>query len=284
MSEVGFEIKSSILLNKRVDVKPIIRNNSWLGKGHDGEFMYTGTFKGFCVPMDKNTGQLKHFLNKEEQKFFEKEMQLEEGALSFYDKNNEFWSRFVVKLDKNGITLDLNNVLDNLKWRMLLANNRKIAPSAETRFELPTYEFMIVDRDYEVEERVKKSSKIKEAYRAFGKLEVSETKMKDFLRVYGKRPSPNATREFLISEIDRIIEADTEGFLSITEDQNYELKLFIEDALDAKALIKSGKTGYALPGGDIIGTSQAAAITWLKDPRNSEEKLTIQAKVDKLKK
>lgn len=284
MSEVGFEMKSSILLNKKVDVKPIIRNNSWLGKGHDGEFMYTGTFKGFCVPMDKNTGQLKHFLNKEEQKFFEREMELEEGSLSFYDKTNEFWSRFVVKLDKNGITLDLSNVLDNLKWRMLLSNVKKIAPSPEARFDLPTYEFMIVDRDYEVEERVKKSSKIKEAYRAFGKLEVSETKMKDFLRVYGKKPSPNATREFLISEIDRIIEADTDNFLNILEDQNYEIKLFLEDAIDAKALVKSGKTGYALPGGDIIGNTQIAAVTWLKDPRNSEEKLTIQAKIDKLKK
>lgn len=273
--------EESILINKKIKVEPIIRpGKSWLGTGHDGEFMYTGSIRQYDLPIDKNTTQFKQILNKEEQEFFEKKLQLKPGALSFYDKENKFWSELKIKVSKEGIKLDLSEPMDFLRWKVLLANVKEIAPSQNEKFDKNTYMFMLVDENYQVEERATKANKTKAAYKAYGNLTSSESKMRNFLRVWGKKPSNGATREFMEAEIDKIIEQSLDEFLAIIKDSNYEHRLFIEDALEAKALTKVGRTAYALPGGDKIGGSLQEAIDWIKDPKNSEEVLTIKVRIE----
>jgi hypothetical protein len=273
------ELEAQILVNKRIDIKPIVRGSSWLEKGHDGEFMYTGSVRSYVLPLDRNTNQLKTILTQDEMEFFENKLQLEKGTLSFYKKNNAFWAKFTVKVGKEGDSLNLADPIDNLKHRVLLAN-KEIAPSPEERMNSIHYKFMLVDKDYETEERAKKSNVLRDAYKALAKLESSETRMRDVLRIYGKKPAVGATREFLVSELDKLIETDVKGFLAIVQDSDYETRVLLEDAIECRAIVKKDKTGYALPGGDKIANNTPEVITWLKSPKNSEELLTIKAKIE----
>jgi hypothetical protein len=270
------------LINKIIKVEPVYREGQWLPKGHDGEFMYTTAVRSYVLPKSLDTGQYIKILSEDEQRFFEDKLHLEKGTLSFYKKDNEFWEskQMSVRIDKNGIKLDLADPLDNLKWRILKANVREIAHSPAERFNMPTYKFMLVDTDYEVEEKATKSDKKKLAYTEFGKLQASETKMRNFLRVYGRKAAPNATREFLVATIDTILEQELNKFLEIVQDKSFEAKIFIDDAIEAKAIVRKGKTGYALPGGDLIGNTLEQTIEWINDPANSTEVLTIKARID----
>ena len=103
--------------------------------------------------------------------------------------------------------------------------------------------------------------------------------MSDFLRVFGRKPSKTAKKEWLQAEIDGIIEDNKtlDLLISIIKDKDYETKVFVEDAILAGAIIKTGKTRYSLPGGDLIGSTLEEAIDYLNDPRNNDVLLNIKA-------
>ena len=76
-----------------------------------------------------------------------------------------------------------------------------------------------------------------EAYKAFGRIMDSPTKMRDFLNVYnssrpGTKSVPkNAKKEFLVTEVEKIITSNTSEFLNTINDDNYDTKLLIYSAL-----------------------------------------------------
>lgn len=276
--------RSSILVDKKVKVTPIIRGNSWLHKGHDGEFMYTGCKYSYCLPYDLKRGKLYNLLNKEEQTFFENELFLKPGDLSIYKKEDNFWHKFRVDVDKNGISLDLSDVIDNLRFR-LLSICPSIATSWSNRFNSGEFKFALVDNDVEIEDRVKIKDKRKKAYKFLGSIENNWDKMYDFLKVFGRKPASNASKDFLQTEIDKIIEDNSslDSLISIIEDKNYEIKVFIEKALQSKALNKTGKTQYSLPGGDVVGSTLENTIEYLLDPKNQDIYLTVKAQIESVK-
>lgn len=275
---------ASILVKKLIKVIPINRGNSWLHKGHDGEFLYTGCKYSYCLPYDLKRGKLKNILSEEEQEFFEKKLFYKPGDLSIYKKEDNFWHKFRIDIDKNGITLDLNDPIDNLRYRVLQACP-SIAPSWDRKFASGEYKFALVDSDVEVEDRVKSKDKKKKAYKFLGSIENNTDKMYDFLRVFGRKPAKNSSKDFLQSEIDKLIEDPNslEILVSLIDDKNYEIKIFVENALSARALVKSGKTSYSLPGGDIIGNTLTDTIEYLQEPKNQDIYLKIQSQIESAK-
>jgi len=246
---------NKFLEDRKVILKPIVKPGAMNGKGHDGEFMYSGTEVHFCLPYSIKKGRLETILTREEQTYFE---ELLDEDLSIHKKVDNYWSKFFVKIRKdeklmtNGYELDLNDPIDNLRWRLLKIQPH-VAPNWESRFKRGEYVFALVDEDELVESRARATDKRKEAYMFLGRIENSPSKMIDFLRVYGKRPSSTSTVDFLKSEIDKLIEEPKglDRVINIIKDPNYEMKLFIEDAVEAGAIIKKGKK-YFLQGGDAI--------------------------------
>lgn len=247
--------RSNFLEDRTVILKPIIKPGSMNGKGHDGEFMYTGTEVHYVLPYNIQKGRLETILTPDEQDFFENLLDLD---LSIHKKEDNFWHSFKIKIRKDeklmteGYSMNLNDPIDNLRWRVLKLQ-RHVAPSWGERFNRAEYQFALVGSEELTENRARIADKRKEAYMFLGKIDNSESKMRNFLRVYGKAVSASATLGFMKGEIDKLIEnpATIDGVLDVINDPNYEMKLFIDDAVECGALVKKGKK-YYLQGGDPV--------------------------------
>jgi len=284
--------KSTFTLpEKKVLVVPVRRKGRWLPDNHEASFLFKHSYFQVVVPKDGRNGELKDPLTKEERDFFESKasgLALEKGDLSTLKRENNYWSNFRVKLDKNVLQLDLSNAMDYLRYKVLAVNTEIIAPSAEDKYAKGTYRFAIVEEDYQHEERVKAASEKKTAYKFFGKIDNSPTKMKNFLNVYytqkpgGKQVPPNAKKEFLIAEIEKLIENDLLGFLKLADDKDYDKKVLIFTAQRAGALVREGMT-FKIPDGAVIGDNLQEVITFFDNPANSEEVIKLKARIENSK-
>ena len=284
------EIKSP-LKNKKVLVVPIKRKGRWLPDNHEASFLFKHSYLSLVVPKNSSTGELKDPLTEDERKWFESSasgLALEKNDLSIYRKDDNFWTKFRVKLDKNVLQLDLSNPMDYIRYKVLLVNSDVIAPTSGDKFNKATYRFALAEEGYNNIEKAKSAGNKSEAYKTFGRMMDSPTKMKDFLNVYrSTRPGQgdvpnNAKKEFLISEIEKIVEEDITGFLGVVNDPNYDTKLLIYKALTARALEREG-TDFTLPGGTVIGKNYQEVITFFDNPTNSEEVLKIKARIETIK-
>lgn len=248
-------IKREFLEDRKVILKPVIKPGGMNPKGHDGEFMYSGTEVHFVLPYNIHKGRLETVLTPEEQEYFE-------GALgedlNIHRKKDNYWHTFRIKIRKDdrlmriGYELDLNDHTDYLRWKVLQLSP-DVAPSWRERFDKGSYIFALADEHELTENRARMADRRKKAYRFFGKIDSSKKKMRDFLRVYGKIASESATLDFLNGAIDNLIEnpGTINKVLEIIDDENYDMRLFIEDAVECGAMIKKGGKFY-LQGGDAI--------------------------------
>lgn len=245
----------SYLQDRKVILKPIVKQGGMNPKGHDGEFMYTGTEVDFVLPYNINKGRLESILTPDEQKYFE---ELLDEDLSIHKKVDNYWYKFGIKVRKDdnlmqrGYELDLNDPIDYLRWKLLQVQPI-VAPSWEARNDKGEYRFALVDEAQLNEAKSQRADRKKEAYMFLGSIENSRSKMYDFLRVMGKKPSPTATPEFLKGAIDDLIEnpKTLSEVLAVIHDENYDMKLFVEDAVEVGAIEKRQRK-YYLPGGDPI--------------------------------
>jgi hypothetical protein len=283
-----------ILIKKRVKVVPITRDGTWLGKGHDGEFMYSGCQQSFVLPIDLQRGGLVNpFGDGEESKklqdYFETEMNLKPGSMSVYKKKESFWHTFRISIDKDGMELNLNNIIDNLKWRVLKVVPQ-IAPNWKDKYKSAEYKFALVDGEHIIEDTIKKTDLLMKAYGHLESVNSSETKMRNLLKVfYGTtgRITATTSRKQMIAMIGNIIsESELSGslrkFVSIIEDESYNIKVFIQDALEAGALVRFNKTKYKLAGGtdnDAIANNEVELIEFLENKKNNVIKKTLETQI-----
>ena len=290
-TEVMNEKMTFQLPDKQVMVVPVRRKGGWLPDGHAASFLHNQAYWDFTVKENLNTGSFIDPLTKEEKAFFESDeagLSLKKGDLNVHKKENNYWDDFHVKLRDEVRPLDLSNAKDYLIYKVLLTNDGHIAPSAAEKFKKGTYKFAIVEEGHNNEERVTAASNKKEAYRFFGKIDNSSEKMKDFLSVYytmkpgGKQVAPNAKQDFLIAEIEKIVEGDLTTFLKLAKDVNYDKKVLIHNALQARALKREGMT-FTTPEGVEIGTTLETVIAFMDNPVNSEEVIRIKSRIETAK-
>lgn len=271
----------SILKNKKIIVKPIFRNNGNFPKGHDGEFMFTDTVWSTDLRPEPGTNRYKAILTEEERLVFEKTLNLEPGSMSFYKKTG-FWPKFRVKLTKEGKTLNLSEPLDYLEYLVLLAD-RRVAPNWNAKYDSGEYKFALVDEDETIKDNVNKSDLNKKAYKYLGKIEDSVEDMTMVIRLASNKIVKSKDVEFLQSEVQKIIDSNIKGFVEVMEDKSFGTKAFINKALDAKALDRTVKGGYALKGGDEIGRTLSETVEFLESNKNQDIFLKLKAQIDNKK-
>jgi len=252
---------------------------------HVGYFMHEGATMRFVLPKNSRGELVNIFSSKEEQAFFEEELDVD---LSIHKKKDNFWNSFSVKFQKSPITMhlgekfDLKNPSDNLRVR-ILRHCMEVAPSWDQRFEYPTYKFALVEDDYEENKASEEALKQQEIWKFFGSISNNSLKMKEFVSVYLaskkklKSIPSDSTKERLMKELNEIINNDPDGYLEIVNDPHFPMKSFIMSAISVGAIEKQGVNKYIIPG-DNTSWQLNELVDYLESLKENSDDLYLKIK------
>lgn len=307
MAETAERIKKSygsFLKDKIVDIKPVESSGKWrnlLSKGQDmnkSPFILNKVKRSFQVPLNsqRRGGGVKIILDDNskilikkyedshpegmtERQFFEKELGVDLNPSAERDSN--FWrtdKRGRVTLTKEGTTLNLNTPMDMLRYKILMANSSLVAPSYEVRKNKQTYEFMVVDQNQHISQRVEAAEIKSRAYAKYNEITSNEAEMKNFIRAIGRTIPVNYSTDWLKSEILTILESSEKNFLSVVEDSNYKAKAFVQRAVEVGAINRLNNKRFTLDNGKELG-DLLQTIRYLEE--NQELRMRIKAQIER---
>lgn len=215
-----------------------------------------------------------------EKEFFEKELGVDLNPTMPTDKN--FWrsdKRGRVVLTKEGTTLNLNQPLDMLKYKILLSNKTMISPSYEDRVLKASYEFMIVEESKVTVKKLEEANFKAQAYIKFAEVTNSKTSTVGFIKSLGRTIPATATEDWLKNEVLTVVENKPEYFLEIVNHPQYNERIFVQEAVEVGAIIRKGEKRYTLDNGAELG-ELTDVVNYLLNPDNQEVKMRIKAKID----
>jgi hypothetical protein len=215
-----------------------------------------------------------------QKEFFEKELGVNLNPTLPQDTN--FWRtdrRGRVILTKEGTTLNLGLPLDMLKYLILLSNKMLVSPSYDERVLKATYEFMIVDEHKVTSKKLEEASVKAQAYVKFAEVTNSKAATIGFIKSLGRTIPATATEDWLKGEVLNIVDSNPTYFLEIVNHPQYNERIFVQEAIEAGAVIRKGEKRYTLDNGSELG-DLTDTINYLLNPDNQEVKLRIKAKID----
>jgi hypothetical protein len=273
-----------VLENRKIRVVPIVRGRAFFPKGHDGDFLFSGCWRYYGLPINSRTRAYFNPFKAGEQAAFEKLLNLPAGSLNTNDRKSKFWGEFKIPLDKNGTELDLSQVDHALIYRVLQVDPKFATQSDDlTKLE---YQYQLIDERYVEEEYSKLNLKKAEAYSELNKLK-SKKQLVDTLRLLGIKMNDESSFDALKAKLAQIVEEPAsnkfkglktiDDFLLITKDPQATMKLFVLDAIDNKEVVVENGDEYRLvESGKLIARSLKGAVDWFSDIANQETKLLIQ--------
>jgi hypothetical protein len=302
-------VYGTFLQDRIVAVKPVESSGKWstlLVQGQDKSkdpFLLNKAKRSYQVPLNSVNlgGGVKVILDDQrrvliekykesypngmtQKEFFEKELGVNLNHTLPHEDN--FWRtdrRGRVTLTKEGTTLNLNNALDMLKYLILLANKMLISPSYDERTLKATYEFMIVDESKVTVKKLEEASIKAQAYVKFAEITNSKKATIGFIKSLGRAIPATATEDWLKSEVLTIVDNNPNYFLEIVNHPQYDYRIFVQEAIEAGAIIRKGEKRYTLDNGAELG-DLTDTINYLNNPDNQEVKLRVKAKVELAKK
>lgn len=291
------EINDGVVSCLRKEIITVRHINKQTGNIRDPKHVLYGGMsdnatRTYTVPLLRS-GALCDVLTKDEKAFLEEYMGLEPNALSVYKKENNFWDTSndegvsKVILHKHDNHLDLSNPVDYIKYKILLANKERIAPSIKELQDNPkaTYEYVIMS-DQEDTAAIKTNISTKmQCYKELGKIEDNA----DILRLVietidGRGMAPSSKIEILQNKANDLIQANARLFLSTVTDKLLPTKVLIKKAIENGIISKRGdylymrKDGMPLCGDGQEPTFNIAAA-FLNEPKNQELKFSIEAQL-----
>lgn len=304
-------IYGSFLENRIVKIKPVESSGKWsnlLVKGQEKSkdpFLYNKVKRSYQVPLlsEQKGGGVKQILDDivripiekyretfplgmTEREFFEKEIGVD---LNHNAKPEENFFRINrlgrVTITKEGTTLNLAIPLDMLKYKILLSNKSLICPSYDDRHLKATYEFMVVDEDKLVSKKLGEAMIVSDAYIKFAEITNSKTSTINFIRSLGRAIPATAmdNEAWLKGEVLTIVENNPKYFLEIVNHPQYKERVFVQEAVEAGAILRKGEKRYTLDNGHELGDLNDC-ITYVNNPDNQEVRLRIKAKIELAKK
>jgi hypothetical protein len=138
---------------------------------------------------------------------------------------------------------------------------------------------MLVDENKVINQKVAEAQTKADAYIKYGQLVENMASAFGFLRSMGRAIPASATEEWIKGQILEVVERNPKEFLNIISDPHYNIKIFIQKAIEAGAITRMSEKRYVLDNGvelgDIVDT-----CNYLNDPSNQEVKLRIKAKIE----
>lgn len=245
----------------------------------------------FVVPM-LSSGRYVNVLTDSEKDFLEELMGLPTNALSIYKKVDNFWDDAneagisKVTLRKQDNYLNLANVEDYIRYKILLANKEYIAPSLEALETNPkaTYQFVILTEDSETQSAKKGMTILMQCYTAYGKIEDDVDALRVIIETLtGVTVHKNTKKEFLQTKANELIQGNSKMFLKIATDPMLQTKVLIRRCIEEGLIAHRGNQYYIKEGNipmceDGEPTLNVAA-QWINLPKNQEVKLSLEAKL-----
>jgi len=277
-----------VLENRKIKVVPIVRGRAFFPKGHDGEFMFTGVWKDYGLPINSATRSYFNPFKPGEQAAFEKLLNMPAGSLNINNRRSDsFWGQFAIRLDKDGKELDLSEVDHALSYRVLMVHPA-FAKQNDDESNIK-FHYKLVDERYVEEAYSKQSLKKAKAFAELNRIK-SKKQLVDTLRLLGIKMNDSSSDDALRSKLAQIIDEPStskfkglktiDDFMNVMEDKDATTKLFVLDAIEAKeVLVEKGDEYRLAETGKLIGRSLQGAVDWFSDIANQETKLLIQERM-----
>lgn len=233
------------------------------------------------------SGVYVNVLTNAEKSYLEEVMGLEYNALSIYNKVDNFWDNFYVRLTKQDNILNLENPDDYIKYKVLLANKDLIAPSLQELEDHPkaTYQFVIIRENEESKASKKKLNATMRAYMEFGKIQDNADILRTIIETIEGRPtSRNSKIEFLQDKVGKLIQADAKLFVRVATDPLLETKVLIKKAIENGLISNRGGMLYLKSDGSPLCEDNEEptlniAAKYLNMPKHQELLFSLQAKL-----
>jgi hypothetical protein len=235
-----------------------------------------------------NNGTYKNVLTDNEKSYLEEILGLEVNGLSVYNKKDNYWDKFLIKLTKQDTILDLSDPEDYIKYKVLLANTDTVAPSMKILREArrATYEFVIMEPNEEYNDSRNRVNNTMKCYEEFGAIKDKFDILKCIIETVDGRPVANNTKiEFLQAKATDLINANPKLFLQTITDPLLNTKVIIKKAVEAGIISKRGEYYYLREDGSpMCGPNEDPTFTiaakYLSLPQNQELKFSIEAKLN----
>ena len=250
--------------------------------------MFDGAVVKFNLYMDEKTMKIVNpFKSREEQEFFEKILGNVDLNCNNYKKENCYWYNYGLTVIKSPEVIEIGHRLigsnpeDALAIKVLRTCKNLVAPSWEERFNKGTYKWVLVPEDYEEEKAGIEIDIQKKIWMHLGSIDSSTTKMQDFLSIYyagkgkTKKVPADASKEFLVKELSLIIAEDTEGYIKVVDDKDFEMKVFINKSIDKGTIVKFGAVTYNIVGYEPEYT-YLELVSYLKELKKRTDPLWIK--------
>lgn len=248
----------------------------------------------YTVPLLKS-GMFCDVLTKDEKNYLEYILGLEPNAMSVYNRENNFWSTAnedgisTVTLYKHDNIFDLSSPTDYIKYKILLANKDRIAPSVKVLQDTPkaTYEFVIISEN-DTTKLAKANMTLKmQCYKEYGKIEDDADKLRLIIETIDGRPlSPHTKLDVLQTKINDLIQSNSRLFLKVITDELLNTKVLIRKAIDGGFISKRGDFLYLISGDERIPLCNNGeeptinvAAKYLNEPKHQELKFSLEAKI-----
>ena len=247
--------------------------------GFFGITSYAKSVTTLGVELSKNG--YKTGLTSEEEKEFEKELDLKPGELNRHSKwwGNIFDVQHAIRLNNTKSTeLILDNPINKIRYKVLLASS-KIA-SSEIEKNKPGIEFYIDDQESKAKAELETFNYEFEGMGMIHKMSPDEKR--DNLRLFGEKGLDTMTEIMLNSKLASKCKQDPKNFVETLNDKNVRTKAFILELIE-KGLLKR-KGNYYVHGDDTIANSTEECVEYFNDIKNQSVKLTLQSRLNKINK
>lgn len=252
--------------------------------------MAEGARRSFVVPRLRS-GQYVNVLTDNEMAFLEQAMRLEKGALSIYNKRDNFWDDNnpegcgKVILFKQDNYLDLSDPLDYIKYKVLLANKDYICPSMQELEDRPkaTYQYVIISENAEVQMNLSKNDAKMECFMEYGAIRNDKDTLRAILEILTGRPVTAQTKlDFLQAKVMEYIESDSRRFLSTIKDPLLPAKVLIKRGVEAGIITRRNDL-YYYDGSPMCEMGEDSTLTnaakYITNVKRQELKYTLEARL-----
>lgn len=248
--------------------------------------MAEGAVRWLTVPR-LTSGMYMNVLTNAEKAYLEDVMGLEYNALSIYNKVDNFWDNYQVRLNKQDNFINLADPDDYIKYKVLLANKDLIAPSLQDLEDHPkaTYQFVIIHENEESQASKKKMNATMQAYMEFGKIQENVDILRTIIETIDGRPtSKNSKIEFLQEKVGKLIQADARLFVRVATDPLLSTKVLIKKAIEGGLISNRGGMLYLKADGTPLCVDNEEptlniAAKYLNMPKNQDLKFSLEAKL-----